>query len=259
PASAPIRSAPRTSHASRSWSRSSTRSWNTRPAKSIMRSASASGISRISTTTPRYASRRPVLPRTPALVPARRGGAVSPGGETGVASPPDESGQALHVVGHREGVEGAQGLQRPAALAEVAQVAGEGGGVAGHVGDLAAGEPGDLVDDLAAGARAGRVEDDDVGAADALPAPVAGVGVAAPAPRAGPAGRAAELQFGDDLLDGAALDGDVRQVAQVEAGVPDGLAVGLDADDEPGRPDAVAEDPGVQAGAAVQVEGDVAG
>src|SRR5690606_40681660 len=98
-----------------------------------MRSASASGISRISITTPRYASRRPVLPRTPALVPARRGGAVSPGGETGVASPPDESGQALHVVGHREGVEGAQGLQRPAALAEVAQVAGEGGGVAGHV------------------------------------------------------------------------------------------------------------------------------
>jgi hypothetical protein len=61
-----------------------------------------------------------------------------------------ESGDALHVVGHREGVERPQPVQVPAAGDQQAEVAGEGGGVAGDVGEpLGRAIAGQVVDDLA--------------------------------------------------------------------------------------------------------------
>ena len=71
---------------------------------------------------------------------------------------------ALDVVRHREQVEGAQVRQRVAVLREVADVAGEGGRVAGDVRHGARLERGDRADDLALGPDPRRVEHDEVGA-----------------------------------------------------------------------------------------------
>jgi hypothetical protein len=75
------------------------------------------------------------LAREPGHHPARRRfpafGSTSPGRSLGRL--PGEGGDALHVVGHGEGVERAQAVQRPASVGQQLKVAGQGRRVAGDV------------------------------------------------------------------------------------------------------------------------------
>ena len=72
---------------------------------------------------------RPARP-TSLTLRNRLSGATSPDGCHQVSG---QRRHALHVVGHRERVERAQAVERPAALDQQSEVAGERGGVAGHV------------------------------------------------------------------------------------------------------------------------------
>jgi hypothetical protein len=69
------------------------------------------------------------------------------------------------VVGLWEHVEGAEGVDAVVGVEEEAEVACEGGGVAGDVGDAGGFEVDDAADGFGVGPGAGRVEEDEVGAA----------------------------------------------------------------------------------------------
>ncbi len=155
---------------------------------------------------------------------------------------------ALDVVGHREGVEGAQAAQPEAPGEQGRGVAREGGGVARDVGDGPRPQVGDGADDRRTGPRARRVEDDDVGAQrDERGAHRARGPAAAPVP----------LRPGqpEHLVDPARDDGHRAVAGEVGGGAGHGVAVGLDGDDLPPGPGRLGECGREQADAGVQVEG----
>lgn len=104
----------------------------------------------------------------------------------------------LDVVRLREHVEGAEGVDAVAGVEEAAEVACEGGGVAGDVGDVCGFEADDAADGFGLGAGPGRVEEDEVGAAESA-------GVAR-----------------EPVADGGGFDARVgeRRVGEVASGVP---------------------------------------
>src|ERR1051326_5960334 len=77
----------------------------------------------------------------------------------------------LDVVRLRKHVEGADGFDLVAGFAEGAEVARECGRVAGDVGDEARAEVDDAADDFRVGTGAGRVEEDEVNAFEAMSVP----------------------------------------------------------------------------------------
>jgi hypothetical protein len=77
-----------------------------------------------------------------------------------------EVDDGFDVVGLGEHVEGSKGVYVVVGVEEVAEVAGEGGGVAGDVGDVRGLEVDDAADGFGLGPGAGRVEEDEVGAAE---------------------------------------------------------------------------------------------
>src|ERR1044071_2238852 len=78
----------------------------------------------------------------------------------------EEVDDRLDVVGLGEHVEGAEGVYVVVGVEEAAEVAREGGGVAGDVGDVRGFEIDDAADGFGFGAGARGVEEDEVGAAE---------------------------------------------------------------------------------------------
>src|SRR5215212_600225 len=79
---------------------------------------------------------------------------------------PEQVDDGFDVVSLGEHVEGTEGVDAVAGVEEEAEVAGEGGGVAGDVGDVRGFELDDAADGFGLGPGAGRVEEDEVGAAE---------------------------------------------------------------------------------------------
>ncbi len=104
---------------------------------------------------------------------------------------------------HREQVERPQRPHLVSPVPEVRQVARQRRRVAGHVRDAAGSQPREVLDGRLAGARARRVQDDQVALRDA--------------------------RAGQDLVDLAVLDADPVQVLEVVPGVLDRALAGLDA------------------------------
>ncbi|CAL2070883.1 protein of unknown function [Streptomyces murinus] len=139
---------------------------------------------------------------------------------------------ALHMMRHRKQIERPQHPHPIPVLPEVPQIPRQRRRIARHVRDAPGPQGREVLHRVAAGARAGWVEDDQVDLGDA---------------------RARE-----DGFDLALFDADAGEVGQVVAGVLDGAFAGLDAEDRTLVAQAVGEGAGEEADAAVEVEGHLA-